>query len=72
MHPSIHAANIRDLCFKIRNHPMCLKFEQDRTHYRVLYPAGMCLDGAQAAFSMGKTLALTRLLGAMEKHWKAS
>lgn len=57
---------------QVRTHPMCLTFEEDETHYRAIYPAGMCLGGAQAAFRTGKGAALERLLIMMERHWRAS
>ena len=56
----------------VKDHCMCAKFTEDETHYTVIYPQGMCLDGARAAKAMGKAKALSRLLTVMERHWTES
>jgi hypothetical protein len=65
-------ANVNEALQEVRVHCMCAHFEEDPTHYRVLYPAGMCLDGAQISKGMGKAKALSLLLNVMERHWKQS
>jgi len=55
----------------VKSHVMCALFEDLGGCYRVLYPCGFRLDGAQAVYAQcGKTVALERLLDAMERHWK--
>ena len=55
---------------KVKDHCMCARFEDDGATFRVIYPVGMVLDGVQASYSeIGKTVALERMLAAMERHW---
>jgi hypothetical protein len=56
------------LCL-VKEHCMCARFTETDSHYIVMYPAGMVLDGAQSSKGEGKAIALSRLLSAMEKHW---
>lgn len=56
----------------VKAHCMRLRFEEDRTHYRVIYPEGYFPDGAQVSKRAGKRHALETLLNVMERHWKAS
>lgn len=72
MTPNQHSEKIKALIVEIKAHPMCLKFEELPGMYRVLYPAGFQLDGAQARYAQNKTEALFRLLSAIERHWLES
>lgn len=56
----------------VKSHCMCFCFEETTTHYRVLYPDGYFPNGVQASKRLGKAEALSRILGAMERHWKES
>lgn len=57
---------------KVLDHPMCAKFEEDTARFRVIYPCGMFPEGVQASYGGGKAVALSRMLDAMERHWKAN
>lgn len=58
---------------EVKNHCMCAAFEDNDHQYRVIYPAGMVLDGVQAIYlHCGKGVALDRMLNAMERHYKES
>lgn len=69
-------ANIEAVASKLNevvSHCMCARFDDLGGVYRVLYPAGMLLDGVQATYAgCGKAIALDRILNAMERHWKES
>jgi hypothetical protein len=57
----------------VKNHCMCAKFSDDGAQYRIIYPAGMILDGVQATYAIcGKRVALERIAEAIERHWKQS
>jgi hypothetical protein len=63
----------QDKLAEVESHCMCASFEDRGGQYRVLYPAGMILDGVQATYAeCGKLVALDRMLNAMERHWKES
>ena len=73
MTPQRNMARVAELLAAVNTHPMCAKFEELGGKYRVIYPPGMILDGAQATHAgCGKSVALERLLAAMERHWRAS
>lgn len=58
---------------EVKAHCMCASFEDRGGQYRIIYPAGMVLEGVQATYAKcGKAVALDRMLNAMERHWKAS
>ena len=58
---------------EVKSHCMCRAIHDDGAYYRVLYPAGMILDGVQAGYLItGKKVALDKILAAMERHWKES
>ncbi len=63
---------VKELEEKVKAHCMCANFQDTGSYYLVYYPPGMCLDGAQAAYSCGKAIALERLLDVLERHWKRS
>lgn len=65
---------IEKLIKEIKNHCMCLTFEDDGAYYRVIYPDGdYFTNGAQINYRVwGKIDALERLLKAIEKAWKDS
>ena len=56
---------------RVKNHPMCAKFEDVGGAYMVAYPAGdFLVDGVRVHYvSMGKRKALEILLDKMERHW---
>ena len=56
----------------VKEHCMCAKLEDDGARFRVYYPCGMFPDGVQASYGGGKAVALSRMLDAMERHWKAN
>lgn len=63
----------RDKLAEVMSHCMCASFQDTGGQYRVLYPAGMILDGVQATYqTCGKLVALERMLSAMERHYKES
>lgn len=66
----VEAVNI--LSSKVLDHCMCAKFQDDGARFRVIYPCGMFPDGVQASYGGGKAVALSRMLDAMERHWKAN
>jgi len=61
--------SVKTIISAIKNHPMCAKFEESDGKFRVIYPCGMFPDGVQASFSIGKRVALERMLNMMERHW---
>lgn len=65
-------ATVRDLESQVKAHCMCLRYESDATHYRVIYPDGYFPNGVQVSKRLGKAEALRRILDAMERHWKGS
>jgi hypothetical protein len=66
-------AEVAKLMAEVKNHCMCLKFEDDSQYFRVFYPEGYYPQGVQINYSlMGKAVALRKLIEYMEKHWKAS
>lgn len=56
----------------IKNHPMCFDFIQGENYCMVIYPRGMCFDGARVDITKGKAMAYELLLSAMERHWLRS
>lgn len=57
----------------VKSHCMCARFEDLGGAYRVLYAPGFRLDGVQAVYAeCGKSVALERMLKAMERHWVES
>ena len=56
----------------VKEHCMCAKFDDDGARFRVIYPCGMFPDGVQASYGNGKAVALSRMLAAMDRHWKAN
>ena len=65
-------AKVRDRLAAVKAHCMCLRFEETRTHYRVIYPDGYFPEGIQVDKRLGKHVALERMLIVMERHWKES
>ena len=59
---------------RVKNHPMCAKFEETGGAFMVTYPAGdFPVDGVRVHYmSMGKRKALEILLDKMERHWVES
>ena len=61
---------------EVNAHEMCAIFEETAIHYRVIYPAGMYIegmriDGAQSSKTGGKVASLNRLIVIMERHRRA-
>lgn len=56
----------------VKSHCMCLKFEETRTHFRVIYPEGYYPNGVQVSKALGKAEALRKILVYMESHWQSS
>lgn len=54
----------------VKDHCMCLKFEEDASHFRVIYPCGYFPEGVQVNKGMGKAAALNKMLEVMERHFK--
>lgn len=67
--PHENMARVETLEREVQDHPMCGRFIRERGAYVVYYPAGMFPNGARASIGMGKALALSRLIGVMERHW---
>lgn len=65
-------AKVRERLAAVKAHCMCLRFEETRTHYRAIYPEGYFPQGVQVDKRLGKSVALERMLLAMERHWKES
>lgn len=65
-------ATVRERLAAVKAHCMCLRFEETRTHYRVIYPEGYFPQGVQVSKGLGKRIALERLLLVIERHWKES
>ena len=59
---------------ELKAHPMCGRFEDDGAYFLVIYPAGdFAVHGCRAEYRhAGKSIALERLLGVMERHWMES
>ncbi len=55
---------------KVLSHCMCAQFEEDATHFTVLYPPGYRVDGCRVSKSMGHAKALNMLVTKMELHWQ--
>ena len=68
----IRTKQVQNAIDAVKAHCMCARFEENRTHYRVIYPEGYFPDGVQVAKGGGKHTALARLLIVMERHWKDS
>lgn len=66
------AEKVRERLAAVKAHCMCARFEEDRTHYRVIYPDGYFPAGVQVDKRLGKAVALERMLIVMERHWKES
>ena len=61
---------VKAAMLQVRQHCMCARFEDLGGAYRVLYAPGFKVDGVQAVYATcGKTVALKRILAAMERHW---
>lgn len=57
----------------VKNHCMCAKFQEDKTHYLVIFPPGdWPVDGIRVANGMGKVKALQVMIDKMEKFWLES
>lgn len=63
---------VSDLVQQVKDHCMCAKFTEDKSHYLVTFPYGFALDGARVSKGAGKALALRRMLAVMEREWKAN
>lgn len=70
--PRVNTARVEEHLATVKDHCMCAKFEEDATHYRVIYPEGYFPEGVQCSKGGGKYVALERLLIVMERHWKES
>jgi hypothetical protein len=60
---------------RLKNHPMCGKFEDDGAAFIVYYPAGewgVVYSGVRASYRDGKLKALEMLEERMERDWKRS
>jgi len=58
---------------KVKNHCLCLSFEDLGGMFRVMYPEGYYPHGVQATYKgIGKGVALERMFNAMERHWVES
>lgn len=64
--------SLNEITAMVRSHCMCLKFEETRTHFRVIYPEGYYPDGVQVSKALGKAEALRKILVYMESHWQSS
>ena len=67
-----NTAMVEQAMQNILNHCMCLRFEEDATHYRVFYPEDMYPNGVQCSKGMGKRAALQKMLEVMERHWQSN
>lgn len=71
--PNENIKAVTDLISEIKNHPMCMKFEDQGSHYQVIYPDGdFRINGVRASTGGGKQKALYRILDRMEQDWVAS
>lgn len=71
--PRENAAIMSNLLEEVTRHPMCAKFENTGTHYRIVYPLGdFPTDGMQVSLGMGKIKALQMALAYIERVWLAS
>lgn len=58
---------------EVRDHPMCLRLEDDGAAFFVIYPCGdFAVQGCRSTYRDGKENALLRLLQVMERHWMES
>ena len=61
---------VDNLIAKIKDHPMCLTFEDQVGCYQVIYPEGdFEINGVIASTGGGKLKALYRILERMERDW---
>lgn len=61
---------VDNLIVKIKDHPMCLTFEDQGGGYQVIYPEGeFKVHGVRASAGGGKLKALYRILERMERDW---
>lgn len=69
-----NSTRITDLIRRIKDHPLCLKFEESEDKYLVFYPVGdfAYYSGIQAQYCMGKINGLTKILERMEQDWVSS
>jgi hypothetical protein len=63
---------VKILLKQVKKHCMCLKFEEDKTHYRIIHPEGFYPHGVQCSKQFGKAWALTKILKNIENHWQES
>lgn len=63
---------VEELIVKVKEHCMCLRFNDCLGLFLVTYPEGFELGGVQCAQSIGKAKALRKILDKMEEHWLES
>ncbi len=64
---------VKALTKQIKEHHMCLHFEETDTHYLVHYPYGFNNPAAiRVEIDNNKAKALARLIPMMDKHWNES
>lgn len=65
-------ARIESLVQEIKSHPLALDVKFDSSQILVIYPSGYFPDGVRGRFNNDKIVILTKVLNAMEQHWKDS
>lgn len=66
-------AEVKFVLEAVKSHCMCAKFQEDKTHYLVIFPpSDWPVDGIRVAKDMGKAKALQMMLDKMEKFWLES
>lgn len=63
---------VEALIDSVKKHCMCLKFEETKHHFIVIYPDGYYPNGCRITKEIGKIKALEKLHLKIEQHWQES
>ena len=68
-----NARELADTLEAVRNHPMCLEFQDHAADYTVIFPNGdFPVNAIRVSKGMGKIKALRLALDRMESIWRES
>ena len=61
---------LQDLLNQVKNHCMCLQFEETTEKYMVLLPEGYAVGAVRVDKELGKIKALKIIIEKLEEYWK--
>lgn len=61
--------NVESLKKQVVSHCMCADFQEDKSTYTIIFPAGFYPNGVRCNKDIGKARALRKLINFMEDIW---